>query len=286
MTTDETIPMTSGFEIMTKARAVREVAIEMEIHHVYKGTENYALPEFVGAIESSFSEILPAFEQFVGPGAAIQESLTDSIIQLRNQLTDPVLEDIGYAEIQLSGWNGPRDGAADTFRKDFLGRLPGYLRNQLLLVNELDGALRAANNIAAASQQDLLQIADKAIVALELTSFGTSGSGASPIDLELKVLGVTASAAATLISGSWPVVALSLAGQVATLAIAPKDVSAPAGPTPRSVVGSMMLAIDKLVENTHAKDQALAELLQIDRENVEAVRGTHLEPSFANNSCP
>lgn len=284
MSGDAPLRTTPDFEIMAKARQLRELAVEMELLRLFHGAEGLAPPELTIAVENGFGEILPAFERFTGYDPAARESLLDLLSQARAQLTDPVLHDITYTGIQLAGWNGPEDGAAVAFRRDFLGRLPGFLHNQVDLLTVLDGVVRTAGEITATAQRDLLAIAEQTIIGLRLTGMGPSGGpGPAAIGFEVVKIGVSVLTEVLKTPKPGPGIALTLLSTAADLAIdaaVPEKTPAPAGAEPRQVVASMLRAIEDLESATRAKERALSDALGTDLAVAESVRHTHLRPRF------
>jgi hypothetical protein len=255
-------------QLMVHAEDIRRRAVEAALTTV----EDH--PEYRPSVERAFADVPDAFRPFARlPDPAMFDAMLADLVSVLNGLggPDPVsgvsipanveLERMGGAAVALARWTGP---AASRFRAGFLEPFPALVRNQFIVAAVLRAALAAQREIWVRARDDIDQIAEKTLDALDATADCTRNEWT----ITFTVVASVAALAVVPLSGG-AALAVSAVGAAAQVAAAggPEEPvrTAFSGDDPVDVVDRMRDAITLL--HGHIRDQ---------RAKVDAaLRATH-----------
>jgi hypothetical protein len=187
----------------------------------------------------------------------------------RDSGADPVGTHIRQAESHLSGWSGV---AAETFRTNFLHKIPDSVKSQAQLAFMLQHAALADQDVWVETRLNLRDLAEKTTTALE--SLDDCGGTDSLITI-LTVIGIVvsvvalwevAAVACTIVASS--VAAASLVADKAGESAVEAEV---AGDTVETVLQNMVNATDVLRSQIYWSERKITDAL---RENLDLVHDT------------
>jgi hypothetical protein len=245
-------------QLMVHAEEIRRRAVEAALATV----EGH--PGYRPVVERAFADVPDTFRALAAlPGPETFDPMLGSLASVLSGLSsggqDPVtgtavpanpeLERIAGTAIALAHWTGP---AAVQFRKSFLEPLPALVRNQFIVAAVLRAALAAQRDLWLRARDDVDQIAEKTLDALDAIADCTRNEWT----ITFTVVASVAALAVVPLSGG-AALAVSAVGAATQVAAASgpgePERTAFSGDDPVDVVDRMRDAITLL--HRHIRDQ-------------------------------
>jgi hypothetical protein len=218
-------------------------------------------------LRECFSWVPDAFVNNAGPEPAGFDPLIEDMnaawkaLYHRESGAEPVGASIRTAESHLRNWSG---AAAETFRADFVSRIPAAAKNQAHIAFVLEQSMLADRDLYIEARKDLKALAERTSDALESV---TKCGGAESLSLWLNVFAIVGAAPVTVAGPAGEIavtVAVSTVSGKALVDTAVKDEPVPtdiAADTVDGVLNNMVYAIHGIQRGVYNGERKIVDAL-------------------------